>query len=114
MARVNQNATIWAGDTVNLDVAVTNSAGAAKDITGATIAYVLFNEPAGATVLTKTTADDIAITPGTGGLFTITLEPADTESVAPGAYYHEAEVTDISGNVATVLTGKVTIMRSRI
>lgn len=114
MTMTNQNVTIWAGDTVNLNVVVGDGAGGLKDISGATIAWLLYDENAGASVLTKSTGSGITITSGAGGAFTVALAAADTEDVTPGAYYHEAEVTDTLGNISTVFIGSVKINRSRV
>ena len=114
MTKVNQSFPMWAGDTANIECVVSDGADGIKDISGATIAWVLYNEAAGVAVLNKSTVSGITITSGIGGAFTVALAPSDTESVTPGAYYHEAEVTDIAGNVSTVFTGTVTIKRSRV
>lgn len=44
----------------------------------------------------------------TSGQWTIlvTLDPEDTEEIAPGTYYHECEIVDAAANVATVTIGK--------
>lgn len=117
MTKFNQNVTMIAGDTVNINCVVRtgpNPTDPVKDISGATIAWVLYNDPAGVVTLTKSTVSGITITSGIGGAFTVALAAGDTESVAPMNYYHEAEVTDVFGNVSTVFTGTVTIKRSRV
>lgn len=114
MTRVAQNFDMIAGDTLNLNVTVYDENGVNKDIANSTIKWVLYDEATDTAVLTKTTSSDIAITNGLYGQFTVPLSPANTVSVAPGVYYHEAEVTDSSGNVSTVLIGHVTINPTRI
>ncbi len=108
-----QNFEMVAGDTANLHVSVTEN-GASKNLSGATIKWVLYDEVNGVTVLTKATGGDITVTNVTGGQFTVALAPADTVNVAPGRYYHESEVTDETGNVSTIFTGHVTILATRV
>jgi hypothetical protein len=50
----------------------------------------------------------ITIAPQTDGFdwMFVSLNPADTGDVAPGTYYHEAEVIDGSGNIFTIAVGK--------
>ena len=111
MTKQAQNIEIYAGDTVNINVTVLDSDnGGYKNIAGGTINWVLFDPDDTGVLLTKT---DAIITDGLNGALTIALVPADTEAVTPGNYRHEAEVTDASGNVSTVLTGDFIIKESR-
>jgi hypothetical protein len=108
-----QNFEMVAGDTVNLHVGVTENS-ASKNLNGATIKWVLYDEVNESVVLTKTTVAGVTITNVLGGQFTVALTPTDTVNVAPGRYYHESEVTDETGNVSTIFTGHVTILATRI
>lgn len=116
MTKRNQHFEMHAGDTVDLECVVTDQdTGGRKNLAGATIVWVLYDEASSAAVLTKTTATvgDITDVDGLNGLFTVALVPADTADIAPGTYYHESKITDSSGNVATVFTGRVKIFASR-
>jgi hypothetical protein len=115
MTKQAQNIEIYAGDTANINVTVfdSDSNGARKNIAGSVISWVLFDPDATGVMLTKTTADAISITDGLNGEFVIPLVPADTETIPPGSYRHEAEVTDTSGNVSTAMTGDFIIKESR-
>ncbi len=117
MTREKQDFAMYAGDTANINCVVRtgpNPTDPVKDISGSVIAWVLFDDPAGAVKLTKSTVSGITITSGIGGAFTVALTAGDTETMTPNIYYHEAEVTDVLGNVSTVYTGAVTIKRSRV
>lgn len=115
MTMTAQNYTIYAGDTVELLVAVTDSiTGLAKNITGATIKWVLYNERTQAAVVNKTTSSGIAITDAAGGLYTVTVSALETATLTPEAFYHESEVTDSSGRVSTVFTGHIVVLPSRV
>ena len=109
MTETGQNFTMWSGDTKVLEVTITDSDGAAVDLTGATISYVLQrNVNSAAATISKTTDDGISITDASGGVFQITLDASDTASLS-GSYYHECQITDASGNASTVFTGTVTM-----
>lgn len=114
MATTDQNATIYAGDDVDINVAVTDPAtGDPKNLTGATVQWAMFKEYKGTVVVTKDTDDGVTITDAANGELTISLDAADTEDVRPDIYAHEVEVTDGSGNVSTVTTGHITLKASR-
>lgn len=114
MTETNQNVSMFAGDTKHLETTVTDDAGAAKTLGGATIRYAMATSPQDEAVVSKATPDDaeISIDSPSEGVFTIHLDPADTEALTATTYYHEAEVTDSQGNVATVFTGSVSIRPS--
>lgn len=52
------------------------------------------------------------ITPGTGR-FDITIDAADTEAI-DGVFYHEAEITSVTGKTSTVLIGDMTINKDLV
>ena len=112
MTTTAQDFTMYAGDTNTITVTVTDSAGAVVNITGATITWKLLEEQGGTIALTKTVGSGIIITNGAGGIFTIALAATDTASLLAGAYYHEAELTDTSSNVSTILIGTLTLKES--
>lgn len=102
--------TMTAGDSKVLEVTVTDAAGAAVDLTGVQgirwhMARSVNDRPA---TVEKSLGSGIAVTDAVNGVFTVTLDSADTEDER-GDFYHEAEVIDENGNVSTVLTGAVTI-----
>src|SRR5574340_899717 len=114
MTTVNQDFSLWQCDDKTLSVSLTES-GAALNITGCTIRWVLRKEAAsGTALLTKTTASGITITNGVAGLCSIALADTDTDDIDPGVYYHEMSVVDTLGNVSTVLTGRCTVYPSAV
>ena len=112
MTATAQDLTMWAGDTKTLTVTVTDGAGAAKNITSATISWKLLDEQGGTVRLTKTVGSGIALTTPTSGIFTVSIATGYTSSLVAGKYYHEANVTDSSSNVSTVLIGVITLRRA--
>lgn len=101
-----------AGDTKLIDVSVTEvSNNNPTDISSATIAWKVTRSlrPSATVSISKSTSSGISITSGSGGTFRITLNAADTSSLTPGDYYHEAQVSFSDGEVATVLKGIMTL-----
>lgn len=100
-----------AGDTKLIDVSVTETDGTPTTITSATIAWKVTKSirPTATVSISKSTSSGISITSGSGGTFRITLDASDTSSLAPGDYYHEAQITFSDNEVATVLKGIMTI-----
>lgn len=106
-----QNFSIVAGDTAKLTVSVTDPTGAPLDLTGATIRWAM-GRGVGIPPLLEKSSEDNSITIN-GTSFDINLDPLDTQNLR-GAFYHEAEITDASGEVSTVMTGTATVRGSLI
>lgn len=105
----DQNFEMFQGDDKDLVITVTDSAGAAVDLTGAAIAWQMARTARSATPnVSKSVGSGIVITDAPGGICTISLDPTDTEGLT-GDFYHELEVTDAQANITTVLSGTVTI-----
>ena len=115
MTTENQNFTMWSGDSKVLTVTVTDSDGAAVNLTGATINYVLKKQLGGGmnTITKATGGSGIVITDAAAGTCEITLDATDTASLL-GSFYHECQVTDSYGNVSTIFIGTVTITEDTI
>lgn len=105
--------TMYAGDSKTLVVTAKDEDGAAVDITDATIRWQLARSVSTTALVTKSIGDGVTITDGSGGVFEVELENADTESLK-GEFYHEAEAILTDGTIATVLSGTATINRTLI
>lgn len=121
MTATAQDFSITAGDSKLLQFTVTDasSGGVALDLTGSRIDWWLSRGTpdrfSKTPVLQKSTSDgSIDIVSSLDGRFDITLVPVDTHTLSAGSYYHEAQIRDVFGNVATVTTGTVTINRQLI
>jgi hypothetical protein len=113
-ALVEQNLEMYAGDTREIDDAIVESDGSAKDLTDADITFVLFNENTDEILVTKTVNFGVTVVDAIGGLIRILLLPADTVDIKPGNWYrYEIEVVDQYLNVGTVTVGNIIINRSR-
>lgn len=109
----NQNAEIIAGDSKQIVVTVTNTDGSLVDLTASTVKWAMKHNPVMTNVVYKDTTAGITISNATGGEFTIQIDPTDTTGLT-GDFYHEAELTDQTGNVSTVMTGRITILASGV
>jgi hypothetical protein len=106
MASVAQDFTMHSGDTKDITVAVVDGDGNDVALAGCSITWSMARKLGEAAAVTKTTAaGDIAIA---GNDFSFTLDAADTADLS-GTYYHEAQVTDAGGDIATVTVGTIVI-----
>ena len=102
------NFSMFAGDTKVLVVSVVDVTGQPVDITGTLIRWQLAKSVRDAAALIEKSVDDgIEITDLPGGLFTVTLNPADTLQLT-GTYYYEGEIDD-GGVISTVVSGYMQI-----
>jgi hypothetical protein len=104
---------MYAGDSRIVRIAVKDEAGAPVDITGSTLKWLLSRSMTGEALVEKATGDGIELQNPAAGTFGVTLEPADTEDLEDGIYYHEAEMT-LDGDISTVVSGPVLIERGAI
>ncbi len=93
--------TIFRGDTVNLDITVTDSDGSAVNITGYTFFFTCKtnNDDSDDDALIK--KDVTSHTNPTGGITRITLSKTDTD-VTIGNHYYDIQMKDLSGNITTL------------
>lgn len=116
MAALNQNFNIFESDDVGVQFTTTTTAGAAYDLTNATINWNLSLRPGSTPLIEKSTSNSGQITvksPATDGIFTVNLIGTDTNGMA-GRYYHEAQVIDSSGTARVVASGEAYIATSNI
>lgn len=119
MPMTDQNFSMYRGDSRRLIITVTDANGDPKPLTGSFIRWAMARDRAAPIAVQKITGDGITITDPAGGEFAVYIYPADTEDFdlprsGSRSYYHEAEVTDSAGAVATVTTGTVTVLRDLI
>jgi hypothetical protein len=105
MTAVNQNFSMYQGDTKNIIVPVDG----VTDLIGATLKWGLRKRES-STTNDIVKESEITIS---GTEITIPLKPPDTETLL-GLYFHECELTDQQGNVSTLFTGNVNILRSAV
>lgn len=125
MAATGEDITHYCGDSRTITIPVLDEDGAAVSLAGASARwwmaadadateaadiYIQKSTSAGITITGPATVDGVASVYS----LVITLAPADTKNLAPGARYHEAEITDASGAVATITTGTFTLVRDLV
>lgn len=113
MTATAQDFTTYAGDAALPVFTVRDGDGAVIDIsTVSEIAWSAQRDLSSAPVLSKTkTGGGITfVTDGTDGKFQVSLTAANTSSLT-GFYIHQASITDDTGSVSTVTTGRMQVGR---
>lgn len=121
MTKTDQDLTMWQGEDWVITVPITNSAGTAVNLTGATaVRWLVFagkGAQTSATVaaLTKTLGSGVALVNvnGTNDGVRITIDTDDTDDITPGVYYHECRVVDSASDEQVVFIGNLYLKRSR-
>lgn len=112
MTAVGQDFTMRQGDSRLVNITVVDEYASPLDISSVQVNWIMYKRNPDNPVLQKTTTSGVVLTAPTSGILTIHLAPADTLNLL-GRFYHECEITDISGNVSTVTEGSVTIFKSK-
>lgn len=113
MAETGQDADVYGGDDVRLDLTLLDRDGNALDLTGCSLLWGMAPVTENAASLRKSTDDGgVTITDAVAGYAAVTLDPADTANLDACEYRHEMKLTDADGNVETVMTGRLTIRSS--
>ena len=108
-----QNFEMTAGDDKTLVITVRDANGNPVSITGASIKWQCARSFGKASSISKTTSSGISITDGANGVFAVTLDDTDTESLV-GNFIHEAQVTASDGSISTVVSGTMKINKALI
>lgn len=102
---MSQDFTLVSGDTLALEIVITDPTGAAVDLTtAAAITWLLIDRRTRQPVITKTLADGITVGEIYQNVIIVNLAPADSAALA-GLYAHELEVRDHAGGVWTPVQG---------
>lgn len=108
--------TMFSQDTPTWQFNATDNSGAAVNLTGASITFVLRqDEVTGPIVVTKTVGSGITIPTQTGqdvGVFRVTLQSADTTNIS-GTLYMQATIV-LSGVKLAVVFGPVAVQPTGI
>ena len=103
MAEKGQNFSMWAGDYKEITFVIQHT----TDLTGYEAKWAMARAAVDTPILTKHSTDaEITLL---GDEVSVTLLSADTASLTKGRYYHELEIEDLSGDVATYAVGKIRI-----
>lgn len=112
--------TMFAGDTKRLNFTLTNgdASGTPLDISDAVVVWQASKGTvarfSAIPVLTKTVANGgLTIVDELNGQILVELLPADTQALN-GNFYHELQLQDASGDVATAFAGEFVVKRALI
>jgi hypothetical protein len=101
MATLDQALGCSQGDTFNFAIQVQpNADNTTPDLTGAQAAWVMLDgNYQGATILLGKKTPDVVVNQD-GGIWQVVvgLDPADTENIPPGTYYHQCKVMLAGGD----------------
>lgn len=92
---------VRAGDDVTLEIQLTDTGGAAVDLSQTEVTWGLAPSAVSEPKLIKTQSDGVTITDATNGTIEIELAPTDTSPLNYGDYYHEVQVVDDNNQVTT-------------
>lgn len=112
MTQTNQNFEMTQGEDETLSITTKDSTGATTTDISAYTAWtwrVRASENSSTNLIEKTQAS--GITDNNTDTITITIDKADTESLAPGTYYHELRA-DTGSAETVIMTGGITILSS--
>lgn len=97
-------ATLYAGDSWQIRVTITDEAGDPINLAGAAARYALARSPDGAALVVKssaTPADDLNLL--VNGVVEVNVAATDTAALDEGTYYHEVEIVTAGGETLTGL-----------
>ena len=101
---------VQAGQDINLDFTITDSAGSAVNLNGATVRFAAART-VGSTPVLDTTASPqtatITFSSPISNTFTASIKDTDSDGLR-GDYYYEVKITDSSGNEAISNRGIIT------
>lgn len=106
------NIEIYRGDNRTFKVTVTDGAGGAVDITGATIIFSVKEDISDTDYeIQKTSAQgsEITITDAGNGIYEVYLIPADTQNMDLGVYEYDSQLTTSASKVYTTVRGEFTV-----
>lgn len=109
MGKINQNVTMWKGDSVQIKILVDNVA-SVEDCTDAQWAMAV--NATSTRLITKELDDDPVTITFSGKYVIIQLSPEDTDELSgidAGTYYHECRLWDVAGKPTTPAIGTLTI-----
>ena len=98
------------GDTTTLTFTLTDSAGAALDITGGTIFFTAKSNITEADVDAEISYDATVAGDGSGGIATVSLTASDTD-IAIGGYSYDLQVKTSTGDILSVQAAPLKVVQ---
>ena len=103
-------ATWYAGTTRKVQTTIKDTAGELVDLTGATAAFAMVNMLSSEVEVQKSSGDGVTFA---NSVATVTIDPADTVSLAPGDYQLQLEITLQDGTVFIAFDLVITLKANR-
>lgn len=110
----SQNFEIHAGDTKQVIITVTDENDAILPLSGYDITWVMYRQTSKEEVLRKELGDGITVPTPSNGQIVIGFLPTDTADIVPNTYSHECEISSGPDDIATICTGTVKILYSKL
>lgn len=108
MSSDSQNATVYAGDDLVLNISITDENGKSLSVVGAAFVWTLAATAGATPAVTVTSAGGgIVLTNALSGWIKVTVLHTATTGLS-GAMWHQLVMTDVNGNVSTITTGTLT------
>jgi hypothetical protein len=106
-----QRETMHSGDDKLIQLTVRDQDAVVIDITGATMSFVLSEDPGDVALFELTVGSGITLIDPTNGRADIRIADTDTAALA-GLYYFEVTLTDATALVSTVAYGYINVLRN--
>lgn len=106
-AKQQQNFVMWAGTHKNVTFTVLDASSASKDLTSASVTFVISDESNTGSLLKLNTDSGSGVTVS-GCTYTVSMSPAHTAGCS-GTYHHESRVRDTATNQEVVAVGSIKI-----
>ena len=111
MTAVHDSFTLRQGQDATLTVTVTDTAGDAVDLTGASVRFVMGRNYTDSFAVDSNASPQSAtatVSNGSGGIITVLISDTVMDDLI-GDYLYEVKVTDASGNESVVTEGTITV-----
>ena len=121
MPEIDQNVELWRGNSLIIKIPVVDENDAHVDLSTITAKWCIARDATSKAEGDVFLAKDNASVGGISIHFNvaadelwITLVQDDTKDLAPGIFYHEAEIVDAADNIYTVTVGKFTLKGAKL
>lgn len=106
-----QNFQLVSGNDKTLNFTTTDQDGKVVDLTSATLIWAFSRKASNkARLVTYTSPTNVTITDATAGLFSVSIQAADTEGLPGADYYHEVRMANAAGLKFTLVIGIMTLL----
>jgi len=106
-----QDFELVSGNDKTLNFTTLDKDGKVVDLTGAILIWAMSRTAANKTrLITYTSPTNVVITDAAKGLFSVSIQAADTEGLSGADYYHEVRLVNAGGLKITLVIGTMTLL----